>query len=71
MQQTEAITAATKFAQDRGYDPQQYDVTANKQKLLWKLDFHMKTKTKPRPGDFFTIFVDDRSGAFLRIVYGK
>ncbi len=70
MKESEAIEVASGFAAQQGYDVVEYDVKAVKKSGLWELHFRRKDE-KPRPGDFFTIEVDDKSGTARRIFHGK
>ena len=71
MNETEAVELASDFARREGYDPSRYDVEAERQDVRWEIHFRRKSEDKPRPGDFFTVYVDDESGSVQGIVHGK
>ncbi|HEX6709752.1 MAG TPA: hypothetical protein VF068_05415 [Rubrobacter sp.] len=71
MSETEAVEVAADYARREGYDTGRYDVEAEKQDVRWEIHFQRKGEDKPRPGDFFTVHVDDVSGSVQRIVHGK
>lgn len=70
MKESEAVEIASSFARQQGYDTAAYSVRAVRKGELWELHFRSKDE-KPRPGDFFTIQVEDKSGTVRRIVHGK
>ena len=71
MSEAEAVELATDYARREGYDTGRYDVDAEKKDVRWEIHFRRKSEDKPRPGDFFTVHVEDESGAVQRIVPGK
>lgn len=71
MSETEAIERAANSARREGYDTSRYDVEAEKKDARWEIHFRRKSEDKPRPGDFFTVHVDDESGSVRRILHGK
>mgnify|MGYP001088363460 CR=1 FL=1 len=72
MKATEATELASNFARQKGYDIIQYNIKTAKRGGQWRIFFHRKSGMhRPRPGDFFTVYVDDRSESIRRIVYGK
>jgi acetolactate synthase regulatory subunit len=70
MNDTEAVESASRYARQKGYDIKQYSARAIKKHGKWEVEFQ-STSSRPRPGDFFTVYVDDESGMAERIVYGK
>ena len=70
MTEEEALSAARDFALKQGRDPARYKTSVMLQGTLWKIDFFSNAE-KPAPGDFFSVYLDDRSGAVTRIVPGK
>ncbi len=71
MTEEEAVGVASTFARQKGYDTSQYNIRATKRAAQWDIYFQRKSEHKPRPGDFFTVYVDDQSRAVQRIVQGK
>lgn len=67
----QAVEVASAFAKQKNQDVSQYTSKATKKGALWQVYFQRKSEYKPRPGDFFTVYVDDQSGSAKRIVYGK
>jgi hypothetical protein len=68
----EAVGLATRFAQQQGYDASQYKIRASKPDEEWRIFFQRNgSPFKPRPGDFFTVYVDDKSRSARRLVHGK
>ncbi len=70
MKETEAVELASNFAQQQGYNVSQYNIRPAKKDTQWEIYFQSKIN-KPRPGDFFTVYIDDKSRAVQRIIYGK
>jgi hypothetical protein len=72
MTKTEAIELAARFARKRGYDPALYDGRAAKKVSQWQIAcLRSSGKSKPRPGDFFTVYVNGASKSVERLVPGK
>lgn len=71
MEEKKAVELAIKFAEQKGYDTRQYNVTAKKTYNDWEIYFYRKMIYKPRPGDFFTVCIDDMSKSVRRIIKGK
>lgn len=72
MNETDAAKLAADYAREQGYDPAQYDVRAASKEGEWEIYFERKSaRVRPGPGDFFTVYVDDRSQSVERIVHGK
>lgn len=71
MNRTEAIELASSFARQEGYDTGRYRVEAERAEDRWEVNFRRKSEDKPRPGDFFTVHVDDESGSVQKMVHGK
>ncbi len=69
--QTEAVELASSFARQEGYDTGRYRVEAERTGGRWEVHFRRKSEDKPRPGDFFTVHVDDESGSVQRMIHGK
>jgi len=72
MTKQDAIALASTFAEKEGYDVGRYDPTAKISAARWQVDFRPKSgKTKPAPGDFFTVLIDDESRIVERLIPGK
>jgi hypothetical protein len=72
MNEREAIELATEFARGRGRDTERYEAEAERGRGGWSVDFRPRGKdAKPRPGDFFTVYVDDKSGKVRGMDDGK
>ncbi len=69
MNAKEVFDVAAKFARKEGYDTTQYKTQTSKKGAEWRIDFLPKGK-KPRPGDFFSAYIDDQSKS-VRLVRGK
>jgi hypothetical protein len=69
MNAKEVLEVAGKFAQREGYDINQYKIRTTKKGAEWRIDFLPKAK-KPRPGDFFSVYVNERSKS-ARLISGK
>ena len=65
-----AVDLARRFAAQESYDPAAYDTRPVRNSAGWVIYFRPKT-SKPRPGDFFAIYINSRSGAVERLVPGK
>jgi hypothetical protein len=49
-----------------------YHVLAVRKNGTWEVHFERNGESsKPRPGDFFTIYVDDRTKLVERMIHGK
>jgi hypothetical protein len=71
MTEREAIELASEFARARGRDTGRYKASAELSEGEWRVDFRPAGENvKPRPGDFFTVYVDDGSGE-ARMFEGK
>jgi hypothetical protein len=70
MDAAQVIAAAQQKAQEHGYTVSEYRAHAVCEANTWTVDFS-SNREKPRPGDFFTVFIDDRTGAVVRFVTGK
>lgn len=72
MNETEAIGLATEFARGRGRDAGRYEGEAVRERGGWRVDFRPRGEdAKPSPGDFFTVYVDDKSGRVRGMEEGK
>lgn len=72
MEKREVVELASNFAQQRGYDISQYEITAEKIDDEWEVYFQRKSEVyKPRPGDFFTVCIDDKSKSIQQLFEGK
>ena len=72
MNETEAVKLATHYVREQGYDPASYRIRASRQKGSWEVYFEYDPATgRPGPGDFFTVYLDDRSKSVERMVHGK
>ena len=69
MNAKEVFDVGGRFAQKEGYDINQYKTRTTKKGAEWRIDFLPKGK-KPRPGDFFSVYVNDQSKS-VRLVPGK
>jgi hypothetical protein len=67
----EAVRLASAFAARQGQDVARYGAYAVKTDEEWTVRFQPLDEARPRPGDFFTVHVDDRTGSIVRIVQGK
>jgi hypothetical protein len=68
MKEKEAIEIASNYAKQQGYDISQYDITAKHEKGEWVVHFKGK---KPVPGNFFTVYIDDKSKVVKQLFRGK
>ena len=59
MTENEAITTATEYATQRGYDCDRYDASAEYSEGTWRVSF---SGHELRPGNFFSVRVDDATG---------
>lgn len=66
----QAIEQASRFARTHGYDVSRYDATATKKGQEWVVDFRSR-ESRPRPGDFFSVFFDERAPSAMRLAPGK
>jgi hypothetical protein len=72
MNEKEAIELASRFARGRGRDVDCYEASAELDDGEWRVAFRPRGQNvKPGPGDFFTVYVDDASGAVRRMAEGK
>jgi hypothetical protein len=71
MDRNEAVRLATAFAEGQGQDVARYGTDAAKTDDEWTVRFRPMDEARPRPGDFFTVHVDDRTGSIVRMVHGK
>ena len=72
MSEGEAVKLASEHARQHGYDPAYYHVLAVRKNGKWEVHFERNGElSKPRPGDFFTIYVDDRTKVVERMIHGK
>jgi hypothetical protein len=65
------VELAYRFATQKGYDRAGYKVRASKKNDEWQIFFRRSAFSKARPGDFFTVYVDDKSRSVRRLVEGK
>lgn len=70
MQEQEALELARSFARNEGRDPDRYHTKAVLEGKQWTVEF-LSRQEKPRPGDFFTVHIDDQSQRVERLVPGK
>lgn len=70
MQQQEAIELARSFARSQGRNSDRYNTAAVLEGKQWRVEF-LSRQEKPRPGDFFTVYIDDQSRRVERLVPGK
>jgi hypothetical protein len=68
MNEKEVIELASDFAEQKGYDISQYNLTAKREKREWIVRFQGK---ELRPGNFFTIYVDDKTKSVKQLFPGK
>jgi hypothetical protein len=68
MTEEEAIEKARDYARRRGYDPAQYEATAENTGGEWHVFFRGK---ELRPGNFFSVFVNDESERVRELAPGK
>lgn len=71
MDQAIAVEMASGAAEQEGYDVRQYNVRIKRTLNGWEVHYSRKNEAKPSPGDFFAIYVDEKSESVRRIVYGK
>lgn len=72
MNEREAIELASEFARARGRDTGRYAAEAGRGRGGWRVDFRPRGEdAKPSPGDFFTVYVDDKSGKVRGMDDGK
>jgi hypothetical protein len=71
MTEREAIEIASEFARGRGRDTERYEAEAERGRGEWRIDFRPRGDVKPSPGDFFTVYVDNRSGKVRGMDEGK
>lgn len=71
MTEKEAIKHASEYARGHDRDTKHYEASAELSGGEWRVDFRPHgADVKPRPGDFFTVYVDDESGD-ARMAEGK
>lgn len=70
MQRDKVIRLASQYARRHGYSVQAYEVTLKRNGREWQISFRSKA-AKPDPGDFFTVYMDDRSGQVTNFAPGK
>lgn len=69
MKEQEAVAVAKAYAEAQGYNLDLYEVNVQKQGAQWDVNFRRKSNGhKPRPGDFFTVLVNDSA---CRLIPGK
>lgn len=71
MDRNDVVRLAAAFAEREGCDVARYRAHAELSGDAWMVRFRPVDEAKPRPGDFFVVHVDDRTGSVLRIVHGK
>jgi len=72
MTEREAIERAAEFARDGGRDAGRYEAEAVRERGVWRVEFRPRGEdAKPSPGDFFTVYVDDKSGRVRGMEDGK
>lgn len=70
MSEKEAIRLASECARRRRRDTGRYEAAAELDGGEWRVDFRPR-EAKPDPGDFFTVYVDDATGAARGPFEGK
>ena len=68
MTEEEAIKTAREYSRRHGYDPEQYETRAACAEGEWHVFFQGK---ELRPGNFFSVLVDDGSQSVKELVPGK
>jgi len=63
-----SIKTASEYSMRHGYDPAQYDASATCAEGEWHVFFRGK---ELRPGNFFSVFVDDGSQSVRELMPGK
>jgi hypothetical protein len=72
MREGEAVKVASEYAKQHGYDPVHYRILAVRKNGKWEVHFERNGESsKPRPGDFFTIYVDHRTKVVERMIHGQ
>lgn len=71
MDTAEITRLASDFARAHGYEVGEYTMRVGKKGRGWEVYFQRETVAKARPGDFFSVYVDERSRSATRIIYGK
>ena len=64
----EAINLARDFASQQGYDVERYEPTANHSDGEWHVFFLGQDL---RPGNFFSVYVDEASATVRELIPGK
>jgi hypothetical protein len=68
MTEEAAIETAREYAAQRHYDPDEYEASAECNAGQWHVFFRGKEQ---RPGNFFSVFIDDESQTVTELVPGK
>ena len=72
MEKSVVVRMAKVYAEQRGYNISQYEISGKKFDDEWEIYFQRNsTDEKPHPGDFFTVCVDDKSRSIRKIIEGK
>jgi hypothetical protein len=70
MKTEQAIELARDFARRQQYDVASYDTKATRRGADWQIDFY-PTGRDARPGDFFSVYFNERTPSSMRLVPGK
>jgi hypothetical protein len=70
MERDQVIQLASEYARREGYQAEEYDVSTKHNNDEWQVFFNSHA-AKPKPGDFFTVYVNAASKSVERLVPGK
>ena len=68
MNAEETIEIASDYSKRHGYDPRQYNATTERVNNEWHVFFQGK---ELRPGNFFSVYIDDEERKVKELVPGK
>jgi hypothetical protein len=68
MNREEVVTLACNYAEREGYVVGRYDISLEREGSEWHVNFHGKPKA--RPGDFFTVLIDDVAQKVKALIAG-
>jgi hypothetical protein len=70
MTNEQVVDLARNFAREQGYDVARYDTRSIRKGHDWHVEFRPRDP-KPRPGDFFSVHVNEQAPSMMRLVPGK
>lgn len=68
MESDKVIELAKRYAERNGYEPHAYEISAQRENSTWSVRFEGREK---RPGNFLTVYIDDRTGELRDFFPGK